>query len=152
MKKITITALLVSFFGLMANVSFAKDIQVCLIPLAEIVSPGAEIFVGSLQHMFVRNSDGVGLNFEPEDPMGFLGAQAKIGNQNYGKAQCEVIFSGDDNEYAKRWKDLVEAYQKAAQEFLYSVFDKNCQVVTQKILSDLSYSLPEGIKKKLDNQ
>lgn len=142
------------FLALLVRSAQAEQtIQVCLIPLKSIVFPEARLFVGNLQHIFVRGADGTGLNFEPEDPMQFWGGNARIGRQNYSGADCRNIFATDDNAlYQKKWDEIVEAYEDAAKEFKYRFFDINCQFITRRVLNMLGYSMPEEILEKLNQQ
>lgn len=150
MKKLV----LASFLGLMTSSVFAaeKTIEVCLIPLADIVDPGAKIFVGSLQHLFLR-SEGVGQNFEPQDPMGFMGGPAKIGTQDYSTADCRVVYkTANEQEYQTTWKSVQDLYRDAAQNYQYSVAGKNCQVVTKEVMGVMNFSFPAEFQGKIDKQ
>lgn len=122
----------------------AYNIELCMIPLKDIVSDLARPFVADAQHMFVRGADNTGLNFEPANPLEFLFGTAKIGRQNYKAASCATIFStADEKEYLTKWQQLVDAYEAAAKTHPYSVYNINCQWVTKKIMADLGYKMPK---------
>jgi hypothetical protein len=150
MKK----SLFICFFSLIAlSLNAGYEIKVCLIPLSEIVQPEAKMWVGSLQHVFIRGADGTGLNFEPQDPMGFMGSQAKIGKQDYFMADCETILNFDSaSEYNTAWNKIVAAFEDAAIKYQYSISEYNCQRVTKTVLSGLSYNFPVRFDEKLGQQ
>jgi hypothetical protein len=165
MKKLKLLCVFASFFGLLGSPSYAADItdniyaiEVCSIPLSEIVIEGAKSLVSALdlQHMFVRGYDGTvttGLNFEPINPMEFMGGKAKIGKQNYSAAMCRPIMAtANKEEYLYKWKAIVEGFEKAAQKYHYSVLDKHCQAVTEEVLCELGYAIPEEIASKFQTQ
>lgn len=150
MKK-TIQACLL---GLMASSAYAADysIEVCLIPLSEIVAPQAKMFVGSLQHVFMR-SQGEGQNFEPETPMGFMGDAAKIRTQNYATADCQTVYETNNaNEHSTTWKRVKDLYNNAAQKYQYSIADKNCQAVTKEVMATMNFSFPAAFEQRLQQQ
>lgn len=129
-------------------------IEVCFIPLKDIVRSEGQIFVGNIRHVFVRGNDGtglMGLNFEPENWWGFLGGRARVGKQNYAEARCENIFSTDSkDEYKKEWEKFVEGYEEYAQLKRYNIGFMNCQHVTKAVLKNLGYKIPQSIEKELD--
>lgn len=145
---------LVLFFGFWATMATSASIEVCVIPLRDVVViPEARMIVGTLQHMFMRNSEGVGLNFEPVDPMGFLDSESKIGVRNYAGATCKAVFTTDDEkEFQTKWQEVVEAHNNKARTTRYQLGNTNCQQVTRAILSELGYSLPKEIGDILSQQ
>lgn len=147
--KILFVSVLLTSLCYASNTSYKTryKIELCVVPLKEIVAEIARPFVGSLQHMFVRGDDKTGLNFEPESPLDIFNGKARIGRQNYDRASCKLIFSTKDFfEYERRWKEISDAYDKAAKKYNYNLGLKNCFHVTTEIIKRLGYEMPADLR------
>lgn len=122
-----------------------QAIELCAVPLQEIVASIIKPFVAGMWHVFVRGADKTGLNFEPKNPLLLFGGKARIGRQNYPNATCEPIFTTEDpEEYKIKWQEIVEAYDTAARIYKYNLSHKNCQHVTREIIKALGYVTPKS--------
>ena len=162
MKKSTLLTVLTSSLLFLSLSSKAIDneyrIEVCALPLSEVVMDSVKGVVAAfnLQHMFVRGNDGsevIGLNFQPENQMNVFGSKAIIVRHNYENATCAAIFATKDKAlYDQKWNEITKAYDEAANKYQYNVLDKHCQTVTDEILANLGYQIPEEICRLFDAQ
>lgn len=157
MTNLKIISLVAAVIGLVASSSQAHKIEVCVIPLSDIVIPEAKGLVGTLQHMFPRGTKGTnvtGLNYEPVDTRrGWANNDAKIRVQDYPNAVCaELLNVEDETLYDQAWNAISTAMNEYAATNRYKILGSNCQDATSKVLTELGHEIPAEITQILEEQ
>lgn len=166
MKKIVGFIYLFSLIGSPYATALKYKIEVCVVPLSNIVKNNlSKILLTEMapfaQHMFVRTmvttaEDKVkirGLNFAPAVSSEFLDGTATLDFQNHRGATCKAIINTDNwREYKRPYDDIVKAFKEEVSHTRYSLFNQNCQVVTRRVLETCGFEVPDVIEDKLNEQ
>jgi hypothetical protein len=132
-------------------------IEICVLPLKEIVIPSAKGLVGTLQHMFPRGTEPgkepIGLHYEPIDPTGFVNGAARIDERDYKQARCETVLGTDDRGiYEEFWNSIKSGFDHYAAQNNYKIVGSNCQDATKSVFDTIGLEIPIEILEILDKQ
>lgn len=145
------TRFLILFCAVQVN---AYEIKVCKIPLTKVLfrmpehikaSPG----IANLFHLYVENSTGRTLNFDPaqSDLSVVFGAPkaAVISNRSWAEAECQSVYSTESKAlHDTKWAEIKNTYEESlnAGYQLYNIDGKNCGKVAKEAVEKAGLLFP----------